>query len=77
MHPRPCLCSLGNLWPSPQLQRGHFLCGELETLVSSSALSLFEYVVVYREGTPGRTEQVAGGWDPPQTSLPSPGPYFE
>lgn len=82
VHPRPRLRLLGNLWPSPQLQRGHFLCNELETLVSSSALSPFENVFVYGKESPGKWEQVGARRErlelPAvlQNSFPSPGAYF-
>ena len=59
VHPRPHLCSPGNSWPSPQLQRGHFLCSKLETLVSSSALSPFEDVFMCRKESPGKSERVS------------------
>ena len=63
VHPRPRLRLPGNLWPSPQLQRACFLCNELETLVSSSALSPFEYMFVCRKESPGKTERVSAGWE--------------
>lgn len=59
VHPHPHLRLLGNLWPCPQLQKGNFLWSKLETLVSSSALSPFDYVFVCRKESPGKGKWVS------------------
>lgn len=63
---------------SPAAERP-FPLQKTETLVSSSALSAFEYVFVCRKKSSGKSERVSAGWDLSvvlQALLPSPGAYF-